>query len=98
MNIFSNALNRVVGAVGLRFDFAHRPELAEGPKLQASAHAGASLDDKAMLSWNPVKGSPDADLLPHPDTLVARSRDLARNNGVAQGAMQPHLVNTVGTR
>jgi len=67
------------------------------PKFLGAAHAGASLDDKAMLSWNPVKGSPDADLLPDLDTLVARSRDLARNNGVAQGAVQTHLDNIVGT-
>ena len=67
------------------------------PKLLSAAHAGAAVDDKALLSWNPVKGSADSDLLPDLDTLVARSRDLVRNHGVAQGSIQTHLDNIVGT-
>jgi lambda family phage portal protein len=67
------------------------------PRFLGAAHGGASTDDKALLSWNPIKGSADSDLLPDLDTLVARSRDLARNHGVAQGAVQTHLDNIVGT-
>lgn len=67
------------------------------PRISASAHTGASVDDKALFSWQPIKGSPDSDLLPELDTLVARSRDLARNHGVAQGSVQTHLDNIVGT-
>jgi capsid protein len=38
----------------------------------------------------------DAELLPSYDLLVARSRDLDRNNGVASGAFQSLQDNTVG--
>lgn len=50
-----------------------------------------------MIDWNPVSGSADADLLGDLDTLTARSRDLARNNGLMGGAMQTMRDNIVGS-
>ena len=58
--------------------------------LSASAYHAASLRDRALASWNPPAGSPDADILPDLDTLRTRSRDLIRNHGVAGGAIADH--------
>ena len=68
----------------------------ERPQAHAAAHAGAAFDDKSMLTWHPQAGSADADLLPDLDALVPRSRDLARNNGIAAGSLQTLKDNIVG--
>ena len=65
--------------------------------FQMAAHNGAATDDPTLSSWTPVIGSPDADLLPELDTLVARSRDMARNNGLASGLIQTLRDNIVGS-
>lgn len=62
-----------------------------------TAHAAASTTANELRQWTPVAGSADADLLGERGTLVARSRDLTRNHGVAQGAMQTVTDNVVGT-
>jgi len=61
-----------------------------------SSYAGASRVRKQMSNWQPVRAPADADLLPDQDLLVARSRDLDRNNGIAAGAFQTLQDNTVG--
>ncbi|WP_199797603.1 phage portal protein [Pseudazoarcus pumilus] len=60
-----------------------------------ASHAGAS-DDLAMYDWNPVAASADADLLPDLESLIGRSRDLARNNGLMASGMQTMRDNIVG--
>lgn len=50
-----------------------------------------------MLSWRPVAGSADADLLPELSALVPRARDLARNNGLMAGAVQTNKDNIIGS-
>jgi len=65
-------------------------------RAQSVAHHGASTFAPDMTTWNPLRGSPDADLLPELDRLVARSRDLDRNNGVAHGGIQTIVDNVVG--
>lgn len=67
------------------------------PLCLDSAHRAASLTSREFSSWHPVAGSPDSDLLTELPTLVARSRDLTRNHGVAAGAMQTLVDNVVGT-
>ncbi|MCP4635622.1 MAG: phage portal protein [Methyloversatilis sp.] len=62
-----------------------------------TAHVGASRTDVALSNWNPFPGSADSDLLPDLDMLVARSRDLSRNNGIAAGAGQTFKDNIVGS-
>lgn len=64
--------------------------------MQMSAHQAAATDDHAMYGWNPIAGSADADLLPDLGTLLARSRDMARNNGLMAGGMQTLRDNIVG--
>jgi lambda family phage portal protein len=58
---------------------------------------GASWTNRDIASWMPRRGSPDADLLPDLPALVARSRDIERNNGVASGAIRTITDNVVGT-
>lgn len=63
----------------------------------STQHAAAAYDDMAMAGWAPVAGSADADLLPELGTLTARSRDMARNNGLASGGLQTLKDNIVGS-
>lgn len=63
--------------------------------VSANAHFGAS-NAREFASWAPGVGSADSDLLPDLDTLRSRSRDLARNNGVASGLFQTQVDNVVG--
>ena len=65
-----------------------------GPTTQ---HTGASRISNQLASWTPFRSSADADLAGELDTLVTRSRDLARNNGIAGGAIQTFADNIVGT-
>ncbi len=60
-------------------------------------HMGASLTSRELGSWQPAQGSADADLLPDLPVLMARSRDLFRNHGIAAGANQTLVDNVVGT-
>lgn len=62
-----------------------------------TSHLAADTDDNALRNWAPVTASPDSDLLSEKDTIVGRSRDLKRNNGIAQGAEQTVADNVVGT-
>jgi lambda family phage portal protein len=59
-------------------------------------YAGASRWRKQLANWLPFRAMADAELLPDQDMLVARSRDLARNNGVTSGAFQTLVDNVVG--
>jgi lambda family phage portal protein len=61
-----------------------------------TSHYGASVTRKQLSNWNPIKAPADADLLPDLSALVARARDLNRNNGVAAGAFQTLQDNVVG--
>ena len=61
-----------------------------------TAHSSASLTARELSSWQPTRGSADNDLLPELSTIVSRSRDLARNHGVAAGAIQTLNDNIVG--
>ncbi len=62
-----------------------------------TSHKAASQTLREIASWLPGRGSADSDLLPELDTIVARSRDLTRNHGIAAGAMQTLSDNIVGT-
>ncbi|KAF8818071.1 phage portal protein [Rickettsia endosymbiont of Cardiosporidium cionae] len=66
-------------------------------RIKDTAHDSASKNAKQLRNWLPRKGSADSDLLPELDTLVSRSRDLVRNNGIAAGALQTLVDNVVGT-
>lgn len=65
--------------------------------MATTAHVGADQSDRTMLSWRPNAGSADADLLGDLATLMPRSRDLARNNGLAAGGIQTLKDNIIGS-
>jgi lambda family phage portal protein len=50
-----------------------------------------------LSNWLPWRAPTDAEILPDQDMLVARSRDLNRNNGIASGGLQTLQDNVVGT-
>lgn len=62
-----------------------------------TAHAAASTTSNELRLWQPLPGSPDADLLPERGTIVSRATDLTRNDGIAAGAQQTIVDNVVGT-
>lgn len=64
--------------------------------MDDTSYKGASLSAKELLSWRPVRHSADVELDGELSTLVARSRDLIRNNGIASGAIQTLVDNVVG--
>ncbi len=61
-----------------------------------TAHLAASLDHPDMRRWQPTVMSADAALLPERELLARRANDLARNSGVAEGALQTVTDNVVG--
>jgi len=62
-----------------------------------TAHSGASWQRKELADWRPTVDPADVELLPELDALVARSRDLGRNHGVASSAFQVQIDNVLGT-
>lgn len=60
-----------------------------------TAH-NAAANTMALSGWNPFAGSADTDLLPELGTMMSRSRDLNRNNGLMAGGMQTLRDNVVG--
>lgn len=67
------------------------------PAQGAEAFTAGSSSHPDMRRWTPLAGSADADLLPELGTIRSRSRDLARNHGVADGAQQTLVDNIVGS-
>jgi lambda family phage portal protein len=80
---------------GVRFGANGNGSCGSG-SYRDSAYAGASRTRKQLSNWQPIRQPADSELLPSYDLLVARSRDLDRNNGVASGAFQSLQDNTVG--
>lgn len=62
-----------------------------------TAHYGASRQARELQAWNPITASADYDMYGEQETLVARQRDIVRNHGVANGAIQTLVDNIVGT-
>lgn len=63
---------------------------------QDTSHHAASQTRQPMRGWNPSLNSADADLLDELETIVARSNDITRNNGVAAGYPQTLVDNVIG--
>ena len=66
------------------------------PAANMAGHASASYAEPNLSDWTPGAYSADADLLPDLGTLTARSRDLARNNGLMASAQQTLRDNIIG--
>lgn len=61
-------------------------------------YRGASSISDELANYNPENLSPDASILENRDLLVARTRDLIRNNGFVNGAIQSGEDNVIGPR
>lgn len=61
-----------------------------------TGYKGGRRDRRATRNWRPQGGSADADISPDLPDLRARSRDLARNNMIAGGAISTVTTNVVG--
>jgi len=62
------------------------------------SNEGASHRGTFAANWRAGIRSADADSLPDRDVLVARSRDVVRNDGVATAAVQRRINSAVGFR
>lgn len=60
-------------------------------------YEAASIQTAEMGNWLPYIRSPDAEINLYRDRVVARSRDLVRNDGWASGGVTRILDNTVGS-
>ena len=70
--------------------------LSVPPYGNAFPYEASSLQTPEMGDWNPWIRSPDSEINLHRDHMVARHRDLARNDGWASGGITRILDNTVG--
>lgn len=68
--------------------------LAEG--LDRVPYDAASFNGAHVAAWNPVLWSPDGEIDPYRDRIVARVRDLVRNDGWASGAVTRILDAAIG--
>ena len=62
-----------------------------------TAYSGASVQRKELADWRPLLEPADVELLPELGALVARSRDIGRNHGIASSGFQVQVDNVVGT-
>lgn len=60
------------------------------------AYDAADVYGEHMAAWSPNLGSPDGELNPYRDRIVARVRDAVRNDGWAAGAVTRILDNAIG--
>lgn len=60
------------------------------------SYRAASFSEPNLSDWQPGAFSADADLLPDLGMLMARSRDLGRNNGLMASAQQTLRDNIIG--
>ncbi|HLN23445.1 MAG TPA: phage portal protein [Patescibacteria group bacterium] len=68
----------------------------DGPAPSVFPYDAANWSTQEMGDWLPWIRSPDAEINQFRDRMVARSRDLARNDGWAAGGITRILDNTVG--
>ncbi len=81
---------------GVKLD-AFEPQRHMPQRFGHNAYTAGSRSHPDLWRWQPFPGSADSDLLPDLPTIRSRSRDLARNDGVAEGAVQTQTDNIVGT-
>ncbi|MFW6021661.1 MAG: phage portal protein, partial [Guyparkeria sp.] len=70
---------------------------AGAPSADMAAYTAGDPFERTMRDWFPSAGSADADLVPELDTMIPRSRDLGRNNGIAASGIQTLKDNIVGS-
>ncbi|WP_225548141.1 phage portal protein [Chromobacterium violaceum] len=82
-----------------RASFGDSTVRTEGLPLAGASvfpYDASSWTTQEMGDWLPWIRSPDAEINQFRDRMVARNRDLVRNDGLAQGAITRILDNTVG--
>ena len=70
--------------------------ITQSPTSSVFPYQAANIQTKEMGDWLPWIRSPDSEINQFRDRMVARSRDLARNDGWASGGITRILDNTVG--
>ena len=66
-------------------------------KASATSYLAASSTEQGLATWQPIRSSADAEILPEMDAMVGRQRDLLRNSGLAAGALQTMVDNVIGS-
>lgn len=72
------------------------PGITQAPSSSVFPYQAANWQTQEMGDWLPWIRSPDSEINQFRDRMVARSRDLARNDGWASGGITRILDNTVG--
>lgn len=93
--IRQNLLDRAIAAVAPQL--AVRRMQARVALALAGGYTGARLDRAQLSGWRVQPGGPEADIVGDLPALRARSRDLARNNAIATGAIGTQVSHVVGT-
>ena len=75
---------------------APRPNMLNRVGYQSTSYDAASWDSEETRDWNAWLASPDIENNFSRDTIVARIRDLVRNDGWANGAVTRILDSAVG--
>lgn len=94
---------RIVDSQGRPIESAPSRARADGGPMPMGVPVGAfpytasELSTQEMGNWMPYIRSPDSEINQHRDRMVARNRDLTRNDGWASGGITRILDNTVGT-
>jgi len=70
--------------------------MAGGMGAYSTPFEAADIYGQHMSHWRPTLWSPDAELNPARDRMVARFRDVVRNDGWASGAVTRILDNAIG--
>lgn len=67
-------------------------------KFEASAYRAADTVSKEFANWQPTLATPDSELTYERDTLVARYRDLQKNNPIVSGLSQTNEDSIIGVQ
>lgn len=70
---------------------------ASAAAVAGAAYHGGSTTARDVASWHAPRLSADAEILPNLGTLVGRTRDLDRNNGIAESGFRTVVDNVLGS-
>ncbi|GBQ84126.1 bacteriophage capsid protein [Gluconacetobacter johannae DSM 13595] len=97
--LLSRIRNRLTGSGGARAGFPMTlPGSWMGGMGGGFAYDGANMLGSESAEWNPWLRSPDAEINLDRDRMVARARDLFRNDGWARGSITRIADNVVGSQ
>lgn len=73
-----------------------RPQALQN--VMGAPYDAADIYSPQMAAWRPYLGSPDWETNPYRDRMVARARDVERNDGWARGGITKILDNVIGAQ